>query len=125
VHEGPQSIRPPRSGQHLEAMDVGMITSIEPGIYKPGRHGVRIENLAATISAGDGEFGEFLAFETLTLCPIDTRLLDPSMLDANEAGWLDDYHAHVRAQLAPLLDEPADRTWLDARCAPLAMAKAA
>ncbi|HXE65692.1 MAG TPA: M24 family metallopeptidase, partial [Rhodanobacteraceae bacterium] len=70
VHEGPQSIRPPRSGQHLEAMDVGMITSIEPGIYKPGRHGVRIENLAATIPAGNGEFGEFLGFETLTLCPI-------------------------------------------------------
>jgi Xaa-Pro aminopeptidase len=125
VHEGPQSIRPPRSGQHLEAMDVGMITSIEPGIYKPGRHGVRIENLAATIPAGDGEFGEFLAFETLTLCPIDTRLLDLSLLDASEIAWLDGYHANVRERLAPLLDDPADRAWLDARCAPLAAAKAA
>jgi len=125
VHEGPQSIRPPRSGQHLEAMDVGMITSIEPGIYKPGRHGVRIENLAATVSAGGGEFGEFLAFETLTLCPIDTRLLDVSLFDATEIAWLDGYHATVHERLAPLLDDPADRAWLDARCAPLANAKAA
>lgn len=125
VHEGPQSIRPPRSGQHLEAMDVGMITSIEPGIYKPGRHGVRIENLAATVSAGDGEFGAFLAFETLTLCPIDTRLLDLSLLDAGEIAWLDGYHATVRERLAPLLDDAADRAWLDARCAPLARAQAA
>jgi Xaa-Pro aminopeptidase len=125
VHEGPQSIRPPRSNQHLEAMDVGMITSIEPGIYKPGRHGVRIENLAATVPAGDGEFGEFLAFETLTLCPIDTRLLEPSLLDAAETGWLDDYHAGVRERLAPLLDDAGDRAWLDVRCAPLKVAKAA
>ncbi|HLI17230.1 MAG TPA: aminopeptidase P family protein [Rhodanobacteraceae bacterium] len=125
VHEGPQSIRPPRSAQHLEPMDVGMITSIEPGIYKPGRHGVRIENLAATIPAGDGEFGEFLAFETLTLCPIDTRLLDLSMLHAEELAWLDAYHATVRERIAPLLDDPVDSAWLDARCAPLAKAKAA
>ena len=125
VHEGPQSIRPPRSGQHLEAMDAGMITSIEPGIYKPGRHGVRIENLAATVPAGDGEFGEFLAFETLTLCPIDTRMLEPGLLNAEEPAWLDAYHASVRERLAPLLDDPADRAWLDARCAPLARAKAA
>jgi Xaa-Pro aminopeptidase len=125
VHEGPQSIRPPRSGQHLEAMDVGMITSIEPGIYKPGRHGVRIENLAATIPAGNGEFGEFLAFETLTLCPIDTRLLDLSLLDATEFAWLDDYHAKVHERLAPLLDDAADRAWLDTRCTPLKTAQAA
>ncbi|MBS0383561.1 MAG: M24 family metallopeptidase C-terminal domain-containing protein, partial [Proteobacteria bacterium] len=125
VHEGPQSIRPPRSGQHLEAMDVGMITSIEPGIYKPGRHGVRIENLAATVAAGGGEFGEFLAFETLTLCPIDTRLLDLALLDATEIAWLDGYHATVRERLAPLLDDPADRAWLDVRCASLARAQAA
>ena len=125
VHEGPQSIRPPRSGQHLEAMDTGMITSIEPGIYKPGRHGVRIENLAATVPAGDGEFGEFLAFETLTLCPIDTRLLDLSLLDANEIAWLDTYHATVLERLSPLLDDAADRAWLAARCARLAQAKAA
>ncbi|HEX7370746.1 MAG TPA: aminopeptidase P family protein [Rhodanobacteraceae bacterium] len=125
VHEGPQSIRPPRSASHLEPMDVGMITSIEPGIYKPGRHGVRIENLAATVSAGEGEFGEFLTFETLTLCPIDTRLLDLSLLDAAETAWLDAYHTMVHERIAPLLTDPADRAWLDVRCAPLAQAKAA
>ncbi len=125
VHEGPQAIRPPRSGQRLEAMEVGMITSIEPGIYKPDRHGVRIENLAATVSAGTGEFGEFLAFETLTLCPIDTRLVDPTLLDAVETAWLDAYHATVRERLARFLDAPADRAWLAARCAPLAAATAA
>lgn len=120
VHEGPQSIRPPRSHSPLEPMDVGMITSIEPGIYKPGRHGVRIENLVATVPAGDGEFGEFLGFETLTLCPIDTRLLERDLLEAGETAWLDDYHATVRERLAPLLDNPADRAWLEARCASLA-----
>lgn len=119
VHEGPQAIRPPRSASHLEALDVGMITSIEPGIYKPGRHGVRIENLVATISAGAGEFGDFLAFETLTLCPIDTRLLEPDLLEPAEIAWLDAYHARVREQLAPLLDDAGDRAWLEARCAPL------
>lgn len=121
VHEGPQSIRPPRS-LPLVALEAGMITSIEPGLYKPGRHGVRIENLVATVSAGDGEFGEFLAFETLTLCPIDTRLLDPALLDAAEITWLDRYHATVSERLAPLLKDGSDRTWLDARCAPLANA---
>ncbi|HJU27001.1 MAG TPA: aminopeptidase family protein P [Rhodanobacteraceae bacterium] len=123
VHEGPQSIRPPRSGQHLEAMDVGMITSIEPGIYKPGRHGVRIENLVATIVVDTTEFGEFLGFETLTLCPIDTRLLDRSLLDRSELSWLDAYHANVQRQLEPLLHDPADRAWLTARCAPLATSR--
>ena len=77
------------------------------------------------VPAGNGEFGEFLAFETLTLCPIDTRLLEPSLLDAAETGWLDDYHAGVRERLAPLLDDAGDRAWLDVRCAPLKVAKAA
>jgi Xaa-Pro aminopeptidase len=119
VHEGPQAIRPPRSASHLEPLDVGMITSIEPGIYKPGRHGVRIENLVATVASGSGEFGDFLAFETLTLCPIDTRLLEPGLLERSELAWLNDYHARVREQLSPLLDDADDRAWLDARCAPL------
>lgn len=119
VHEGPQAIRPPRSMSSLEPLDVGMITSIEPGIYKPGRHGVRIENLVATLVAGSGEFGEFLAFETLTLCPIDTRLLERDLLEPGETAWLDQYHARVREQLAPLLEDAGDRAWLEARCAPL------
>ncbi|MGH8164266.1 MAG: aminopeptidase family protein P, partial [Rhodanobacteraceae bacterium] len=120
VHEGPQSIRPPRSHSHLEALDIGMITSIEPGIYKPGRHGVRIENLVLVVADGHTECGEFLAFETLTLCPIDTRLLDRDLLDDIDIAWLDDYHGMVHERLMPLLDDPADRDWLAARCAPLA-----
>lgn len=123
VHEGPQAIRPPRS-LPLVALEAGMITSIEPGIYKPGRHGVRIENLVATVPAGGGEFGEFLAFETLTLCPIDSRLLEPALLDAVEIAWLDAYHAKVRERLLPLLADGGDRAWLEARCAPLAAATA-
>ncbi|HET6913827.1 MAG TPA: aminopeptidase P family protein [Rhodanobacteraceae bacterium] len=119
VHEGPQAIRPPRSMSPLEPLDIGMITSVEPGIYKPGRHGVRIENLVATVSAEQTEFGEFLAFETLTLCPIDTRLLERDLLERSEIAWLDDYHARVREQLAPLLADADDRAWLQARCAPL------
>ncbi|MCE5232649.1 MAG: aminopeptidase P family protein [Xanthomonadaceae bacterium] len=119
VHEGPQSIRPPRAGARFEPLRPGMITSIEPGIYKPGRHGVRIENLAATVPAGDGEFGEFLAFETLTLCPIDSRALEPALLEPSERAWLDAYHAGVLEKLAPLLDDAGDRAWLQRRCAPL------
>ncbi|HET7358655.1 MAG TPA: M24 family metallopeptidase C-terminal domain-containing protein, partial [Rhodanobacteraceae bacterium] len=118
VHEGPHGIRPPAPGGALVPLDVGMITSIEPGLYKPGRHGIRHENLAVVVEAARSEFGEFLAFETLTLCPIDTRALQVDLLDATERQWLDDYHAHVQAMLAPLLDAD-DKAWLDARCAPL------
>lgn len=124
VHEGPQAIRPPRS-LPLVALEAGMITSIEPGLYKPGRHGVRIENLAVAIPAESSEFGEFLAFETLTLCPIDTRLLDPALLDRSEQAWLNAYHGMVRERLAALLTDPGDRAWLETRCAPLAIAAAA
>jgi Xaa-Pro aminopeptidase len=119
VHEGPQSIRPPVAGETGEPLAPGMITSNEPGIYRPGRHGVRIENLIATVASGDGEFGEFLAFDTLTLCPIDTRPIEASLLNPNERDWLDWYHAQVETELAPLLDADAQR-WLAARCAALA-----
>ena len=119
VHEGPQGIRPPVSGGSLVALAPGMISSIEPGLYKPGRHGIRHENLAAVVEAEHTEFGDFLAFETLTLCPFDRRALEPALLSPDERAWLDDYHACVRAALAPLL-EGADRQWLEWHCAPLA-----
>lgn len=118
VHEGPQSIRPPVPGETGEPLLPGMVTSNEPGIYRPGRHGVRIENLIATVPAGAGEFGEFLAFDTLTLCPIDTRPLVAALLTSDERGWLDRYHAQVEAELKPLLDAAAQR-WLAQRCAAL------
>jgi len=118
VHEGPQSIRPPVSGGALVALEPGMISSIEPGLYKPGRHGIRHENLAVVVEADRTEFGDFLAFETLTLCPFDRRALEPGLLGPDERAWLDDYHATVRAALSPLL-EGADLAWLERHCAPL------
>lgn len=118
VHEGPQGIRPPVSGASLVALQPGMINSIEPGLYKPARYGIRHENLAVVIEAEHSEFGEFYAFETLTLCPFDRRVLEPSLLNPEEHAWLDDYHACVRAALSPLLEE-ADHAWLEWHCSPL------
>ncbi|MET0330114.1 MAG: aminopeptidase P family protein [Dyella sp.] len=118
VHEGPHSIRPPTGGATLVALEPGMISSIEPGLYKPGRHGIRHENLVVVIEADQSEFGDFLAFETLTLCPFDRRALDLRLLNGEERAWLDDYHASVRAALSPLL-EGDDRAWLETHCAPL------
>jgi Xaa-Pro aminopeptidase len=118
VHEGPHGIRPPTAGGALVALEPGMISSIEPGLYKPGRHGIRHENLAVVIEADRTEFGEFLAFETLTMCPFDRRALEPNLLNPEERAWLDDYHANVRAALSPLLAE-ADLEWLNRHCAPL------
>ena len=111
VHEGPQSISPTTMPEPHTAMEPGMITSIEPGIYKPGRYGIRIENLVYSHVADVTEFGEFLAFETLTLCPIDARVIDRAVLGAIDIAWLNDYHASVRARLAPLVDGAA-RDWL-------------
>ena len=93
VHEGPHSVRPPVSGGMLVALEPGMITSIEPGLYKPARHGIRHENLAVVVEADQTEFGEFYAFETLTLCPFDRRALEPSLLSPDERAWLEKHCA--------------------------------
>jgi len=118
VHEGPHGIRAPVAGGALVPLEPGMISSIEPGLYKPGRHGIRHENLAVVVEAEQTEFGEFLAFETLTMCPFDRRALEPNLLNPEERAWLDDYHASVRAALSPLLED-ADLDWLQRHCAPL------
>jgi Xaa-Pro aminopeptidase len=118
VHEGPHGIRPPVAGGALVPLAPGMISSIEPGLYKTGRHGIRHENLAVVIEADATEFGEFYAFETLTLCPFDRRALEAGLLNLEERAWLDDYHARVRAGLSPLL-EGADLEWLQRNCLPL------
>ena len=120
VHEGPQSISKAIPDATM-AMEPGMITSIEPGLYRPGRWGVRIENLVMNAPAAlhaPSEFGEFLDFETLTLCPIDTHCIDRSLLRDDEVAWLDHYHATVRERLAPRVDGAA-LAWLLARTAPL------
>ena len=118
VHEGPQVIAYQAAPAPHTAMQAGMITSIEPGTYRPGRWGVRIENLVLNREAGASEFGSFLKFETLTLCPIDTRCLEPSLLTLEELAWFDAYHAQVRERLSPLLDGAA-LEWLLARTLPL------
>jgi len=114
VHEGPQSISPSAMPEPQTAMEAGMITSIEPGLYRPGHWGIRIENLVLNRADGQTEFGEFLRFETLTLCPIDTRCIDAKLLREDERRWLNDYHAMVRQRLSPLLSGDA-LAWLEQR----------
>ena len=121
VHEGPQSISKAVAEPHM-AMEPGMITSIEPGVYRAQQWGVRIENLVLNVpatsvmAAENGGFGEFLEFETLTLCPIDTRCIAMNLMRADEIAWLNGYHATVRERLAPQLSGEA-RAWLNTRTA--------
>lgn len=95
VHEGPQAIACTAPITPERTMLKGMITSNEPGLYRTDKWGVRIENLVACVSAFTTEFGEFLKFEELTLCPIDTRLILPELLTAEEKQWLNEYHKKV------------------------------
>jgi Xaa-Pro aminopeptidase len=111
VHEGPQSIAYRATTTPHMAMEAGMITSNEPGLYRPGKWGIRIENLVLAVPALSTEFGEFLSFETLTLCPIDTRCLELALLAPAERAWLNDYHAQVQRRLLPLV-QGAAREWL-------------
>lgn len=113
VHEGPQGI-----SQRLtdEPFKPGMSITNEPGIYREGRHGVRIENIMQVVPAEETEFGEFYKFETLTLAPIQTRPLVLSELSSGEKEWLNAYHSRVYKELEPLLEE-ADRNWLREACA--------
>ena len=122
VHEGPQRIAPPEhpSGQALEPLRAGMLLSNEPGYYKSGEYGIRIENLVLVepreIAGSDRPM---LGFETLTLCPIERTLIEPGLLTPEERGWLDAYHAQVLEKLGPELDG-GDRAWLERKCAPIA-----
>ena len=111
VHEGPQSIAPARGfGIGLEP---GMILSIEPGFYKEGEYGLRLENLALVVKGPDrtSETSPFYTFETLTLCPIELRLLNKDLLTENEVIWLNAYHLRVRKELTPLLEKD-EAAWL-------------
>ena len=116
VHEGPQSISKAIPEPH-HAMQPGMITSIEPGLYREGQWGVRIENLVLNVAVDTperGAFGKMLGFETLTLCPIDMSCIERSMLSADEINWINQYHATVRERLSPLLSGDA-LGWLQRR----------
>ncbi|KVR28491.1 peptidase M24 [Burkholderia ubonensis] len=118
VHEGPQVISHYAPAEPYTAMEEGMITSIEPGLYRPGKWGVRIENLVVNRAAGQTEFGDFLAFETLTLCPIDTRCVLVEMLHEEERAWLNAYHATVRERVGRHVSGDA-KAWLEARTQPI------
>ncbi|MGB7528684.1 aminopeptidase P family protein [Sphingobacterium cellulitidis] len=108
VHEGPQVF-------NMAAIDIpveeGMITSIEPGLYREGHYGIRIENLVLSKKVESNQFGEFMDFETLTICYIDTQLVDKSLLDQKHVDWLNNYNAWVYEQLSPKLEE-AEKKWL-------------
>ena len=110
VHEGPQVFNPTNIPVSIEK---GMITSIEPGVYRPGRHGIRIENLVQTISIEVNEFNEFYGFETLTIAPINTTIVKKELLEQSQIDWLNAYHASVFDQLSGRLNEE-ESEWLSA-----------
>jgi len=122
VHEGPQRIAKPSGGQSGTGQELlaGMILSNEPGYYKAGEYGIRIENLVLVEERdfADGDEGRWLGFETLTLVPIDRALVDRALLSPAEIAWWNDYHQQVRQALAPQLEGQA-LAWLEEACAPL------
>ncbi|HET7316773.1 MAG TPA: aminopeptidase P family protein [Sphingomicrobium sp.] len=121
VHEGPQRIAPVTSTQSGgdEPLAPGMIISNEPGYYKTGEYGIRIENLVLVVDVEiEGAEKPMLGFETLTFAPIDRRLIVKAMLSPDELEWLNDYHEQVLEKIGPKLDG-ADREWLEQACAPI------
>jgi len=111
VHEGPMSISPKPIDVSLEP---GMVISNEPGIYREGSHGIRIENLILVKEDRDTDFGKFYDFETLTLCPYDPELIDLSMLTGEERSWINSYNEEVYNRLSPYLNDE-EKGWLKAR----------
>ena len=110
VHEGPQVFNPTNNPVPIE---LGMITSVEPGVYRPGKHGIRIENLVNTIQSVSNEFNDFYAFETLTIAPISTKIVQKELLEQSQIDWLNLYNGIVYEKLSPLLN--ADEIeWLKA-----------
>ncbi|MEO6395515.1 MAG: aminopeptidase P family protein [Devosia sp.] len=113
VHEGPIGISP----RYTTPFEPGMILSNEPGYYKPGAYGIRTENLVLVVESDIGD-GKFLEFETLTLCPVDLRLIDESLLTASERDWLNAYHKRVFREIGPAL-KGGTKSWLKEATRPL------
>ncbi|MGN9163707.1 aminopeptidase P family protein [Tissierellaceae bacterium HCP3S3_D8] len=108
VHEGPHRIS---SVPNNIALEKGMVVSIEPGVYKAGKHGIRIENIVVVDRDIETESGQFMKFETLSLAPIDLKAVDPSLLSQEEKDWLNNYHRNVYDKISPYLAEE-EKTWL-------------
>jgi Xaa-Pro aminopeptidase len=102
VHEGPQSIR---MDENPTTLKPGMVTSNEPGLYRTGEYGIRLENLILVCEKEESDFGKYLSFETLTLLPYDLNSIDCSLLNQEEKNWINEYHQTVYSKLAPFLDE--------------------
>lgn len=115
VHEGPHSIRMEDNPITLQA---GMVVTNEPGLYKAGSHGIRTENILLVVPSGEGMFGNYLQFETVTLCPIDKRPIIKDWLSDEEINWLNQYHQRVYDLLSPQLDYD-ERYWLANATTPL------
>lgn len=112
VHEGPQSIRPQGKGV---ALLPGMLLSNEPGLYRTNEYGIRIENIVCVIPHTSKNKGNFLAFETLTLFPYETKLMDFSLLTSSEVEWINNYHQHVFDKLSPWIEGEKSYEWLKNR----------
>ena len=115
VHEGPHNVSPRPVAVPLVP---GMVLSDEPGVYKEGRYGIRIENLLAVRNEGTTDFGRFLSFEVLTLCPFEKRLISKDLLQPQDIRMIDSYHAWVYDELSPHLSE-AEKEWLRSATSPL------
>ncbi|RZM21370.1 MAG: M24 family metallopeptidase, partial [Pedobacter sp.] len=115
VHEGPQVFNPTNNPV---AIELGMITSVEPGVYRPGKHGIRIENLVNTIQSVSNEFNDFYAFETLTIAPISTKIVQKDLLEQSQIDWLNLYNGIVYEKLSPFLTEE-ETEWLKGQTQPI------
>ena len=115
VHEGPMSIRPEYNDEPIR---VGQVITDEPGLYREGEYGIRIENVLVCKIEFQSEYGRFLSFDTLTMCPIDRKLVNRQLLTNNEIAWLNSYHKKVLTELGSLI-KPEVKKWLETQCEPI------
>lgn len=120
VHEGPQNISPNAVIDRENSLKAGMLTSDEPGVYRPGQYGIRTENLILCIPDEKTEFGEFLKFKTMSLCYIDRNMIEVPMLGSEELKWIDSYHSNVFEKVSPYL-HAEEKEWLKEKTLPLGL----
>ena len=115
VHEGPQSIGSGITAKAATVFEEGMLTSNEPGFYKTGEYGIRIENLVLVEEDKKTAYGDFLKFDSVTLFPIDKNLIAYNLLTKREVEWLNDYHSTVYKKISPFLNKK-EKAWLKEKC---------